>query len=269
MKDENYYIQKINSLEKKVESLTKSLKQNSDKSHRILTRQSKMAVMGEMIGNIAHQWRQPLMELSSILITTEAKIKLTNNISNQEILDMINRSNDVMKYMSNTIDDFRDFFAKDKEKTTFKISEQVKRAGNIISSALDNSDIKLNIILKSNPTVYGFKNEYSQVLINIIANAKDILISRQIKNAKIDVKIYVKENRCITEIFDNGGGIEAQPVEKVFEPFYTQGKKDGTGIGLFMSKLIIENNMDGELKADNFREGARFIISIPLGESLK
>ncbi len=265
MKNEKYYIEKISSLEKEVEYLKKSLKQNSDNNHRILTRQSKMAVMGEMIGNIAHQWRQPLMELSSILITTEAKIKLTGNISNQEILEMISKSNDVMKYMSNTIDDFRDFFAKDKEKTSFKISEQVKRAANIISSALENKDIKLNIILKNNPTVYGFKNEYSQVLINIIANAKDIISNRKIKDGKIDVKIYVKDNKCITEVFDNGGGIEALPVEKVFEPFYTHGKKDGTGIGLFMSKLIVENNMEGQLKASNFEEGAKFTISIPLG----
>lgn len=204
------------------------------------------------------------MELASILISTEAKIKINKKISNEEVLETIHRSNDVMQYMSSTIDDFMNFFAKDKEKVAFKLSEQIKRAATIISSSLENKDIKLDIIVKNNPVIYGFKNEYSQVLINIISNAKDALTQRGVENSQILVKVYVKDNNCITEITDNAGGIKTEPVEKIFEPFYTSGKKDGTGVGLFMSKLIVENNMGGTLTAMNHNSGAKFIISLPL-----
>ena len=238
MNDEkNYYIDKINSLEKDIEKLKSDLKQKCEQSNKILAHQSKMAAMGEMIGNIAHQWRQPLMELSSILISTEAKIKLSSSISNEEILEAIDKSNSVMKYMSSTIDDFRDFFAKDKEKSEFKISDQIKRALTIISSSLQNKNIKLSVIVKDNPVVYGFKNEYSQVLINIISNAKDVLTQREIEDAKIHVKVYILQDHCVTEVLDNGGGIKADMIEKIFEPFLYIRKKQWNGSRAFYVKI--------------------------------
>ena len=261
---EKEYKNEITSLKAQIKALENSSQKECDQHNKILTQQSKMAAMGEMIGNIAHQWRQPLMELSSILINAEAKIRIKENISNDEILEVIDKSNHILKYMSNTIDDFRNFFAKDKEKTQFKISEQIKRTVNILSSTLDNKNIKINIILKNNPTIYGYQNEYSQVLINIISNAKDVLIQRGIKDGLIEVKVYEQERLCITEILDNGGGISEKYIDDIFKPFMTFEKKDGTGIGLFMSKLIIENNMHGTLTASNEHNGAKFFITLPV-----
>jgi signal transduction histidine kinase len=264
MKNELKYLQKIASLELELEALYLKYDKKTLQSNKILTEQSKLAAMGEMIGNIAHQWRQPLMEISSILMKLEAKIKIEDSLSKSEVLEAIDRSNKVTKHMSNTIDDFRGFFAKEREKSFFKISEQVKRAASIISTTLSNKNIKLDIILKSNPSIYGYKNEYSQVLINLISNAKDILLHREIEQGYIVVKIYQDGKKCITEVRDNGGGIIVEPLEKIFEPFFTVEKKDGTGVGLFMSKLIIEDNMDGKLSVHNTQEGATFIIELPL-----
>jgi len=253
-------------LEASNEELKKNIKKEVEQNRlkdEMMFQQSRFASMGEMIGNIAHQWRQPLMELSSLFINIEAQLKLTGNVSNQEILETITKSNDITKYMSNTIDDFQNFFAKDKEKIYFKVSEQLNSSINIISSGMKKNDINLYIVIKKNSTICGFRNEYSQVIINILNNAKDMFIQRNIKEATIKVFIEDDGKNSILRILDNAGGIKTEPINKIFEPFYTQEKVNGTGIGLFMSKLIIENNMNGKLFARNSIEGAEFVIIIP------
>lgn len=243
--------------------LTEEKRKNTLKEE-VCIQQSKMAVMGEMIESIAHQWRQPLMELSSILMLLQSKIEFEQKVSKSDIIETINKSDTLAKYMSSTIDDFRNFFSKEKRKVEFKISDQVKRIVNILSYTLKNRNIKVNIIVKSNPTVLGLKNEYTQALINIISNAKDALIHRNIENGLIEVRIYKEGDDCITEISDNAGGIKEEYLKEIFNPFKTFEKKDGTGVGLFMSKLIIENNMGGKLSVENSKEGAKFKIVIPI-----
>ncbi len=230
---------------------------------KIMFQQNKMASMGEMLSNIAHQWRQPLMELSSLFIPIQAKLDFDLELDKKELRESIIKLNDITNYMSNTIEDFRNFFATDKEKEEFKLSEQINSSLNIISSSLKNNDIMLDIIVKKNPTIYGYKNEYTQVLINIINNAKDVLIERKIKNPKIIIMIDETKKDVITSIEDNAGGIKVDPIENIFKPFFTYEKKAGTGIGLFMSKLIIENNMSGRLWAENKKNGAIFKIITP------
>ena len=171
--------------------------------------------------------------------------------------------NEITKYMSNTIDDFRDFFASDKEKIEFKLLEQINSTINIINGGIKANNIKLDIFIKKNPTLIGYKNEYSQVLINIINNAKDVLIQRKIKDPYIKISIYEEKENIITSIEDNAGGIKIEPLEKIFEPFFTYQKLNGSGLGLFMSKLIIENNMHGKLLVENSLNGAIFRIIIP------
>lgn len=204
------------------------------------------------------------MELSSINMELQAKIELLGNISNEEILEAIGKSNEVTKHMSQTIDDFRNFFATDKEKEKFKISDQISVAVNMINSSLKQNHIKLEIIIHKNSIVSGFKNEYAQVLINILSNAKDILINRETDMPKIIMRLNEIDGYSIVQIQDNAGGIHIEPIEKIFEPFFTFEKKNGTGIGLFMSKLIIENNMQGRLFVENVKDGANFIIKIPV-----
>ena len=230
---------------------------------KLMFQQAKLASMGEMLGNISHQWRHPLMEMSSLFLPIEAKINMDIPLDDKEILESIEKLNDITKYMSNTIDDFKNFFAKEKEKISFEILEQINSTVNIISSSLKIHDIKLDIIIQKNTVMIGHKNEYSQVLINIINNAKDVLVQRKIANPKIKIKITENKNNIITKIEDNAGGIKITPIEKVFDPFFTYEKINGSGIGLFMSKLIIENNMHGQLEVSNKNEGAIFTVTIP------
>ena len=251
--------EQIKQLKLQIDDLNKKLKyqekQNIVKDV-IVTQQSKMAAMGDMVGNIAHQYRQPLMEISTLLINTEAKIKLLGDISNSDVLEMIEKSNFVLKYMSQTIDDFRNFFTENKPKEDFFISEAISSCVNIIKHSLSNNNIKLNIIIKNNCKLYGVKNEFIQVLINIILNAKDAIVLNSIDDGKITLKLYSKESDCIIEIEDNGGGISCNPIDDIFKSFFTYKKENGTGIGLFISKMIIETNMNGLLTVSNSERGA-------------
>lgn len=250
-------------LEKQNEELEKLIALEVEKNRqkdKIMFHQNKLASMGEMLNNIAHQWRQPLMELSSLFIPLQAKLDFDMPIDNSEIKESILKLNEITKYMSNTIDDFRDFFASDKKKEEFKLSSQINASLSIISSSLKNNNIMLDIIVKKNPTLYGYKSEYTQVLINIINNAKDVLLQRKIINPKIRITINETKKDILTIIEDNGGGVKVEPIEDIFKPFFTHDKKGGTGIGLFMSKLIIENNMNGRLWVENTEDGARFKI---------
>ncbi|WP_121627130.1 sensor histidine kinase [Poseidonibacter antarcticus] len=246
-------------LEKRVKE---EVAKNREKD-KLLFQQNKMAALGEMLSNISHQWRQPLMEISSIFLPIEAKINMDIPLDNQELLNSIQKLNDITKYMSNTIDDFKNFFLKEKEKINFEILEQINSTVNIISSSLKQHDIKLDIIIQKNTHMLGYKNEYSQVLINILNNARDVLIQRKIQNPKIKITISENKNDIITKIEDNAGGIKITPIEKVFDPFFTYEKINGSGIGLFMSRLIIENNMNGKLEVKNNKDGAIFTVIIP------
>ncbi len=248
------------------EQLERKIEEEVNKSRekdKLLFQQNKLASMGEMIANIAHQWRQPLMEISSLFIPIEGQIKFHGKVENKEVLESIAKLNEITKYMSSTIDDFRNFFASDKEKVKFKISDQINLSVNIMASALKAHEIHLDIIVKKNPTLTGYKNEYAQVLVNIINNAKDVLIQRNIESPRIIIIIEEKENIVTVSIADNAGGIDIDPITKIFEPFFTYGKQNGTGLGLFMSKLIVENNMNGKLDVENIQNGAVFKIIIP------
>ena len=246
-------------LEKRVKE---EVAKNRDKD-KLMFQQAKLASLGEMLGNIAHQWRQPLMEINSLFLPIEGKIFLDMPLDKEEILETINKLNHITKYMSNTIDDFRDFFATDKEKIRFQLLEQINSTINIISGGLKTHNIKLDIIIQKNPEMIGYKNDYSQVLINIISNAKDVLIQRKIKNPYIKISIFEENENIVTTVEDNAGGIKVNPIEKIFDPFFTYEKVGGSGIGLFMSKLIIEKNMSGKLSVKNSSEGAFFKIIIP------
>lgn len=246
-------------LEKRIEE---EVTKNREKD-KLMFQQAKLASLGEMLGNISHQWRQPLMEINSLFLPIEGKISLDMPLDKEEILETISKLNHITKYMSNTIDDFKNFFATDKEKIKFQLLEQINSTINIISGGLKNNNIKLDIIIQKNPELTGYKNDYSQVLINIINNAKDVLVQRKIENPYIKISIFEENGNIITTVEDNAGGIKVNPIEKIFEPFFTYEKIGGSGIGLFMSKLIIEKNMNGKLLVENSLKGAFFKIIIP------
>ncbi len=255
-----------NELENLNQSLEKKVKEEIEKNRekeQLLVQKSKFIALGEMISNIAHQWRQPLSELSSILMFI--KFKYSIDALDKETMDKKSKEADrVLEYMSHTIDDFRNFFMPKKEKEEFYLSEAVKIVMSIISSALANYNIKIDIQIDEKIKITTYLNEYKQVLLNILSNAKDILIEKNIQNPQIKIHALEDENYVVLYIEDNGGGVLVEPKGKIFEPYFTT-KEDsnGTGIGLYMSKIIVEKNMKGRLRVKNIKDGAQFAIYIP------
>jgi len=244
----------------------KKASKEKQKNEQLLLQQSKLALLGEMIGNIAHQWRQPLMQLSAILMYLDAyneKKKLTND----RFLKKIDEGNSLIDFMSKTIEDFRNYYQPEKQKEQFFIKQSIQSALFIINSSLKNADIEIEVQYNNeNTQIESFKNEFSQALLNIITNAKDILILRKIKKPKIH--ILVKEDaKCIQiEVLDNAGGIQEEIIDKIFDPYFTtKHQAQGTGIGLYMTKMIIENNMNGKITVKNTKQGANFIIKLMKG----
>ncbi len=241
-------------LQRRFEKYRKEISQYIDensKQQNLLLYQSKMASMGEMIGNIAHQWRQPL----STITATASGIRLQNelNMLDKEFLDdgLKGISNSAM-YLSHTIDDFRNFFKKDDEKTKFFVKDLLERTISLISSKFNDNEI---YILKTieNIELYNHQNQLIQVIINLLNNAKDEF-DKIDKSAKkyIFIDSYKKDSEYIIKIKDNAGGIKKEIIGKIFEQhFTTKSDVDGTGIGLFMSKEIIEKNAKGKISAYN------------------
>jgi len=232
---------------------------------KLLIQQSKLAALGEMIGNIAHQWRQPIGAVSTIMMNIKWTA-ISKGVPEDFINDKIKEANEQLNYMSQTIDDFRNFFKPDKEKEYFDIKIEVRKAYKIIEATLKNSHINFQIFHSSTYEVYGYPNEFSQVVLNILSNAKDVLIERKIESPKIEVNLYADENNTYCEISDNAKGISKDNIEKIFEPYFTTKDSRGTGIGLYIAKEIIEKHMDGKLIVKNGDVGAKFIISVPIAK---
>ncbi|WP_331774938.1 ATP-binding protein [Sulfurospirillum sp. 1612] len=229
---------------------------------KLLIQQSKLAAMGNMIGNIAHQWRQPLSELNAILMNIETKYRF-NDFDINFIEESVAKCNKITAYMSNTISDFQNFFKPSKQKEKFLVVEACKRASSILKSSLANNNIRFECSFDGEKEVFGYPNEFSQALLNILSNAKDVLIQRKSEDPCIKVTIKSGKQFVLISIQDNGGGIEEKNIDRIFEPYFTtKHAKQGTGIGLYMSKTIIEGNMDGFLVAKNIDGGARFTIKI-------
>ena len=186
--------------------------------------------------------------------------KLDDSIMESKTKD----AEEVIEFMSRTIDDFRNFFLPKKEKEEFYLNDAINTVVNIVSSSVENSNIKLIIDISDNLKLNTYMNEFQQVILNIINNAKEQLIQKNISNAYIKIHSTKKNGVLSLLIEDNGGGIEVEPKTKIFEPYFTTKHEiDGTGIGLYMSKIIIDKNMKGKLKVRNTKDGARFIIILP------
>ncbi len=241
---------------------------------KLFLEQTKMAALGEMIGNIAHQWRQPLSTIttaaSGIKIHKELDI-LTDEIFNESIKAIIRNS----KYLSQTIDDFRDFLKEDKKKIKFNIKENLLKSILILEGMLKNQSIELIITCNENIILKNFPNELTQIFLNIINNSKDAFLDKEIgiNERFIFINIYIKSNNVIIEIKDNAGGIKEDVIDKIFEPYFTTKHKNiGTGLGLYMTHQLIKISMKGKISAKNIKYsyndktyiGANFIIEIPL-----
>ena len=265
------YISKI--LEAEFIKYTKEIERqinNNIKKDRILAHQSKMAAMGEMIGNIAHQWRQPLSTISTI--TTGLKIQRENGIQDKELEnEAMDRINKHVQYLSQTIDDFRNFFKTTKTKNKFAFIELFKKVFNLVEvKCLDK-----NIIIVDNIKdfeLYTLENELLQVLINILNNAIDSVEKLDSKRI-ILIESEVIDKNFIIRVKDNGKGVDSNNISKIFEPYFTtKEKSQGTGIGLFMSEQIVTNHLGGSINVkntefeydSNYYKGAIFEIILPI-----
>jgi len=234
------------------------------KQEQLLIQQSKLASMGNMIGNIAHQWRQPLSELSAVLMNMQVK-KEHDDLNDAAFEKSVEECDVILFHMSNTISDFQNFFKPSKEKMKFSLEEECKNASFIIESSLKYNNIDLQIDIEEECEVVGYPREFSQAILNILSNAKDVLLERKIQNPYIKLTLQRGSKYALIKIEDNAGGIKDKIIDRIFEPYFTtKHAKQGTGIGLYMSQIIIEENMHGYINVSNTQKGALFTIKLAL-----
>jgi signal transduction histidine kinase len=264
--------EKSKELEELNKNLDRRVKEESEKSRKneqLLIQQSRQAAMGEMIGNIAHQWRQPLNALGLVLQNIYFSYQM-DELDDEFMEKSIEKGKKLTTTMSKTIDDFRDFFKPNKLKEHFMISDIVHNTIDLIDASFKNHNITLETELDDTLELEGYPSEFSQVLLNILSNAKDALLQRNPPVKTVKIKSYHDGKHMVIEISDNAGGIPADVIERIFDPYFTtkeEGK--GTGIGLYMSKTIIEQNMDGYLQVQNNDKGAVFTITFQLQNKYK
>jgi len=262
-------------LEKRVEGKTKALKalnetlekrvkeeiKKNEEKQKVMFWQSRFASLGEMIANIAHQWRQPLTELNLTLFSLK-KAALDANEKELEIL--YSESKELIQNMSNTIEDFSNFFKPDKQKQYFILHESIEEALLLLKRVLDKDMIQVKTSYED-VRVLGITNEFTQVIVNLIKNSRDAFVENGILIREITIKVSQKENRAFVVVADNAGGIKEKERYKIFEPYFTtKHTSQGTGLGLFMSKMICEKGFNGALDVSSKKGTSRFLITIPL-----
>lgn len=242
--------------------ISDEVEKNRQKDQQLI-HQSRLASMGEMINMIAHQWRQPLSAISSTVqgLNLKLTLKKYDETLFSEKLSDVNR---YAQYLSQTIDDFRQFFKTSKEKKEVTLEEVIEKVLGIIHVTLENKKITLKMDFQSNEPLMTYSNELMQVLLNLVKNAEDILIENKIENPWIKIATSKQDTNLILEVSDNGGGIPHEIIARIFDPYFsTKMQKDGTGLGLYMSQKIIEEHCGGSLRASNSSQGAVFTILLP------
>jgi len=249
------------------------IEKNREKDRQLIE-QSRFAALGEMIGNIAHQWRQPLSAISSTASGMSVQIDL-QIASNEDIKESYTNILSYVSFLTQTIEDFRGFFKENRERTQFNIIDVVNQTLSIISSAYKDHDIKLihNLPNEDKLIIDGYPSELAQVFLNILNNAKDAISSKEQEDKYVSINYKKEDGHYLIYIDDNAGGVPKSIINKIFDPYFTtKHKSQGTGIGLYMSKDIIETHMHGSLNVENrenrFEDksffGASFKISLPI-----
>jgi C4-dicarboxylate-specific signal transduction histidine kinase len=252
-------IEELNrTLEARIDHTVNELRQKE----RLLVLQNRLAAMGEMIDSIAHQWRQPLNTLG-LIIQQEQQAYEMGTFSKESIDENTGMAMEIIRHMSRTIDDFRNFFRPDKNKVSFRINNAIRHTLSLVEKSFQEQHISIELQPEGDPVAHGFPNEYAQVLMNILVNARDVMVERKIDNPRISIRFFVEGTKTVVTVTDNAGGVPEEILGKLFDSsFTTKGPDKGTGIGLYMSKLIIEQSMGGKLTAGNVGEGAEFRIEV-------
>lgn len=255
--------QELQQLNRNLELKVQYEVEQSRQKDQIMFRQSRLASMGEMIGNIAHQWRQPLNAIVLIIQSFQMKRMAGLELSDEFIDKQVNEGIQLASMMSHTIDDFRNFFKPNHSEEDFSVKETVLYSLKLIQEYYAKSGIEIFLNCANDVQISGYPNEFSQVVMNLFSNAKDALEDREIEEKLIEVIITKEANNAVISVIDNGGGISDEVQDRMFEPYFTtKHKASGTGIGLYMSKQIIEKQMKGSISGTNityiFQNGKRY-----------
>lgn len=253
---------KIKLLQKEQERLRREGKEDS----KVLFLNSRYASMGETVGNIAHQWKQPLNAIGTIQNSIKAALIFQGEISKEKLLYSVETSFKLLQHLAETIDTFYSFLSQqNSEKMSFSVADELEKVRKITEYSFENSHIALNYELEINPTIQGNANEFTHAMLNLILNAKDAFDTASVERPTITVRVIGEENNSIITVTDNAGGIRLNPVEMVFD-LHTTTKEEGSGLGLFMTKNIIENRFGGKIFVKNIKGGACFTIELPYSE---
>lgn len=229
----------------------------------LITKQSKFAAMGEMIGMIAHQWRQPLTGMGMTVDNLKLDIEL-QTIDEEKWIDNLEQVTTQIHYLSHTIDDFRNFFKPNQETQEIEVPKLMDESLQVVNSTLKNHEIQLIKNYAENCYINSYRNDIMQVLLNIIKNAKDAYIENSIKSRPLYLNISMKATACVIEIVDEAGGIPDAIIDDIFNPYFsTKDEKNGTGLGLYMSKMIVEDHLNGTLEVATEKGTTHFIITLP------
>ena len=264
------YIYDITAIKQSERELEEKVKAEVDKNRakdKLLVQQNKLAAMGEMIGAIAHQWRQPLNNISLILHFVRDNFD-NNKLSKEMISGYLDRGKKQIEYMSHTIDDFRNFYKPSKKKDKFDIKKALYSTIEIVNAKPKQTDLHVEVVVEDF-ILNSYENEFKQAVLNIISNAKDAIFSKKEKNKEFRGIIYLVgkkyKNSYEITISNNGGEIKKEILDRIFEPYFTtKFEKQGTGIGLYMTKMIIENSMAGSIEVKNIVDGVEFKIILPI-----
>ena len=263
------YQKEVEKKEEELQELNKSLEirvQSEIKEHRekekMLIQRAKMADMGDMLSMIAHQWRQPLNQLSYTLMNIDSAYEY-NELTQEYLDEKIKEGNEQLEFMSTTIDDFRNYFKPDNRRELLLVREIIQKSVDLMQKTLEAKAIEIEIKLECNEHHEIYKNEFVQVMLNLIKNAYDVLVDNNIQNPKITILSFCDKKNLTIEVYDNGGGVDEKIIETLFEPYVsTKDTKNATGLGLYMSKMIIEEHHSGILSVLNREKGACFIIKL-------
>ncbi len=260
VKEKTKELQELNSiLEDRIQSKVRELVEKDA----LILAQSRQAAMGEMISMIAHQWRQPLSTITLQIATIKINA-LLGKASVEETNNALEHISSTIIYLSETIDDFQSFFKPNKQLKLHTVCELIERGINFTRPRLVVANIELSYTCNKHVNIMTYANEFAQVIINIVNNAIDAHLDAQTVDPQIYVEIQTEKSSIKIIIKDNAGGIEEKNINQIFEPYYSTKGKNGTGLGLYMSKIIIEKELGGLLYANNVHEGAAFTIELPL-----